>query len=45
MKEEATVAIIDKELEETELEIAKWAEIWKSDRKEEKDSWYKKIFG
>lgn len=44
--EEATVAVIDKELEETEQEIAKLAEIWKTELKEEKNlTWYKKLFG
>lgn len=37
---------IDKELEETEQEIANLAQIWKSERKEERSHpWYKKIFG
>ena len=39
------IAVIDKELEDTELEIAKLAELWKAELKEEKLSWYKKIFG
>lgn len=43
MKEE--VATLDKKLEETELEIAKLAEIWKAELEEEKLSWYKQIFG
>lgn len=43
MKEEA-MPTLNRELHETELEIAKLAEIWKAKLKEEKDSWYKKIF-
>jgi len=43
MKEEP-IATPDNKLEKIELEIAKLAEIWKTELKEEKDSWYKKIF-